>query len=243
VVLARVAAYVQTFVNGFTNVVAEEDFRQERSGSRRRLTSDFLLVQYPGLEREFLSFRDVAAVNGRPVRDQQDRLAKLFLEPFADARRRAEEITQAGSRHSLVPLGALSNPLLVIAFLQAHYQPQFRFALGPLEPDLGTRVRRLEFVELVVPAPERSARRAPPMAGKAWIDETTGRVLKTEIRTGVAPNTGITTVTFKFDPELGIDVPGEMLDSRADFRGLASYGRFRRFQVRTEEAIDEPQAR
>src|SRR5688572_33130222 len=42
VLLDRAAAYVHEFVVSFSNVVAEEDFRQEwLNGERRRLTSEF----------------------------------------------------------------------------------------------------------------------------------------------------------------------------------------------------------
>lgn len=116
VVMARVAASVQGFVDDFSNVVAEEEYLQQfrlRAG-RRRLTSDFLLVKYPGEEKLLLTFRDVLAVDGRPVRDQQERVTRLFLEPFADAVRRASEIQREGARHTLAR-GRLMDPLGVIA--------------------------------------------------------------------------------------------------------------------------------
>src|SRR5688572_5547832 len=76
----RAGAWVLRFVQDFANVVAEESMRQEyRAGSKRQLKSDFLLVKHPGQDRVFLAFRDVTEVNGRPVRDQQDRLTKLFM--------------------------------------------------------------------------------------------------------------------------------------------------------------------
>jgi len=47
--------------------------------------------------------------------------------------------------------------------------------------------------------------------------------------------------TYRHEPDLGIDVPAEMQDwypdGRGDIRGVATYGRFRRFQVKTEETI------
>ena len=47
---------------------------------------------------------------------------------------------------------------------------------------------------------------------------------------------------FKFDEMLGMDVPGEMRDwypdGNGEVRGVATYGRFRRFQVSTEEKIN-----
>jgi hypothetical protein len=247
--LRRAADYVADFVEGLSNVVAEEEYQQSfQSGpARRRLKSDFLLVKYPGMDREFLAFRDVIEVNGRPVTDQQDRLLKLFIEPYANPVARAAEIATASGRHS-VDRGRLANPLFVLAQLQSHYQPRFRFTLKGLASRLGSAVREVEMFEIKNPAPGQPL----PIHALAWIDEGTGRVLKTELREGRAPSTALTTTTFGTDPTLAIDVPVEMRDSfvlRAaggpvnatdQFNGVATYSRFRRFRVHAEEKIETP---
>src|SRR5687768_9837615 len=99
--LRRTAIYVAGFVEGLANVVAEEEYRQgfEASAPRRQLKSDFLLVKFPGKDTEFLAFRDVVEVNGRPVTDQQNRLLKLFIEPFTNPVARAAEIANESARH------------------------------------------------------------------------------------------------------------------------------------------------
>ena len=243
--LRRAADYVAEFVSGLTNVVAEEHYEQafEVSAPRRRLTSDFLLVKYPGEEKEFLAFRDVIEVDGRPISDQQDRLLKLFVEPFANPLRRASEIANESSRHSL-DRARLADPLFVLALLQAHYQPNFRFSLNGRDTKLGPAVREIELFQDGTPGGTSQGVRAA-----AWIEETTGRVVKTELRMGRAPNMALTTTTFGRDAALGIDVPVEMRDSylargggsRQDqFIGKATYTRFRRFQVHVDEKIDVP---
>jgi len=255
--LDRAAAYVKRFFSDFSNVVAEEDFRQAwQSGERRRLTSDFLLVGYPGSNGTWLAFRDVTAINGRPVRDQQERLTKLFLEPFGDAVRRAAEITREASRHSLVELEPISSPFVILAWLQPYYQPEFTYRVGDLETRSGIRLRALELEQILKPLPNVTPARASATRGVAWVDEATGRVVKTEARFGSGPNTTTVTTTFRFDDALGIHVPAEMRDSRVrpgagrtrlgslvdQFTGIATYKRFRRFAVRTQEEIDDPPA-
>jgi hypothetical protein len=109
--LRRIGAYTRRVVSAFNNVVAEERYEQRSAGGRRhRLLSDFLLVAYPGSTDVFLTFRDVREVDGKPVRDQQERITQLFLRPFANAASRARDISSAGQRHSL---GPLNNPLAV----------------------------------------------------------------------------------------------------------------------------------
>ena len=247
--LRRTADYLVQFVDGLTNVVAEEEYQQsfQTGPGRRRLKSDFLLVKYPGMDNEFMAFRDVIEVNGKLVTDQQDRLLKLFIEPYKNPVARASEIANAGGRHSL-DRGRLVNPLFVIAQLQRHYQPRFRFTLQGLAPALGPDVREVELIERV----NSVASQPRPIRARAWIEETTGRVVKTELRDGPAPTTALTATTFGLDPALGINVPLEMRDSyviRAmnggfdasdEFIGVAKYSRFRRFQVHAEEKIETP---
>ena len=80
-----------------------------------------------------------------------------------------------------------------------------------------------------------------PARGLLWIDETNGRVVKTRLQLGYWRIPPEVVTTYRHDEELGIDVPAEMRDwypdGRGDVRGVATYGRFRRFQVRTEETI------
>jgi len=78
-----------------------------------------------------------------------------------------------------------------------------------------------------------------------WIEEDTGRVVKTELQVGGTMSMIRVTTQFVFDDELGISVPAVMEDmyprtSGGEFRGKATYGKFRRFEVKTEETIEKP---
>jgi hypothetical protein len=247
--LSRTARYVGQFVAQFSNVVAEETIVQETTRPRRKRTirSDYLLVRYPG-DAAWHSFRDVAEVDGQPVRDQQERLTKLFLEPSSDALRRAGELQRAGARYNLLDIGSLNNPLLTLAFLQDSYRARFRFTLAGLDKDVGPTVRQVQFQEWKIPTILRgNSNRDVLSRGLVWIEEDTGRVVKTELRIGgqVAPTSIIT--LYKFDAALGINVPVEMHDwypdGNGEIKGVATYGRFRRFQVKTDEQIDAGKGR
>jgi len=238
--IPKATAYVHQFVDRFTNVVAEERYEQEITVPRRKrvLMSDFLLVKAPGDEL-WTSFRDVAEVDGKPVRDREDRLTKLFLQPSSNTLRRAAEIREAGARYNLADIGTLNNPLLVIALLQSQYVSRFRFNLAGLDKKLGPDVRIARFVEFQRPTVLKlNANGDLFSAGLVWIEEGTGRVVKTELQLGRAVR--ITTL-FTFDEDLGINVPSVMEDwypeRTGEFRGKATYGRFRRFEVKTEETI------
>ena len=109
--MTRTAGYVSQFVDQFANVVAEETLVQETSIPRRKRTikADFLLVRYPG-DTEWLQFRDVSEVDGKPVReDQQERLTKLFLEPSESALSATAALTGAATLALMSDIAARSG--------------------------------------------------------------------------------------------------------------------------------------
>jgi len=241
--LARAAAYVHQFVENFSNVVAEEVLQQEITIPRRKRTlrSDYLFTRLPG-DPAWTAFRDVFDVDGKPVRDHDERLMKLFVTPTRDWARRAADIQREGARHNLLDVGTLNNPLLAMAFLQDVYQPRFRFNLAGIEKSLGPKVRTIQFQEINGPTLIKGNSNADVFSrGLAWIEEDTGRVVKTELRLGSTRSPISIVTSFGPDEMLGIDVPKEMRewypDGTGELRGVATYGRFRRFQVKTEETV------
>lgn len=234
----RVGNYAVRFISAFSNIVSEEEYDQRftLASRKRRLKSDFLLVAYPGRSQVVMMFRDVREVDGKPVRDKQDRITKLFLEPFNSAAKRAQEIQREGLRLS-VDNGRLMDPLTVLGYLQPEYQGGFRISLGEPAKDLGPDIREL----ILSPAATRGR---TAKQSRAWVSETTGEIYKTELRSGFGARSEITTTTFAPDPALKIRVPVEMRDEVArgndDFIGTAKYSNFRRFEVRTDAAVDLP---
>jgi hypothetical protein len=231
--IERVADYVQRFIDVFSNVVAEEDYAQQYRGSRerRRLKSDFLLVAYPGNTTRVITFRDVLDVDGKPVGGKDERMTRLFMQPFDDALRRAREIQIDGSRRSLGET-VLADPLAVLVVLQRFYQKEFRITVGGRATQLGPDVRELTVVRVTAPGPRG-------FRARAWVAETSGEVVKTELS-----YQRLTTTTFRWDPGFRIHIPAEMNDEHTvrsgTVLGTATYGNFRRFQVRTETAVAAP---
>jgi hypothetical protein len=241
--LARAGAYVKGFVDKFSSVVAEETLEQEITVPHRKRTlrSDYLFVRFPG-EWSWTSFRDVFDVDGKPVRDREDRLLKLLMQPSSDAQRRVADIVGASARYNLLDIGTINHPLLAMAFMQDFYRPRFRFNTAGSEKSLGPKVRKVQFQEFQRPTIIKGNSNSDIFTrGLVWIDEDTGRIAKTELRIGsqTAPISVIT--LFKFDETLGMDVPSEMRDwypdRQGEVRGVATYGRYRRFQVTTSEAV------
>src|SRR5262245_8247999 len=237
--MVRVGDYVRRFVNAFSNVVAEERYEPGAGHrGRQRLRSDYLLVQSPGAQDRFMTFRDVVEVNGKPLRNQKERLTKLFMQPSENPIEQARAV----SAHSKQYLPPMTDPLLAVVFLQREYQARFRYTLGERDPGLAPEVRRIGFVETQSPTILGRADGSDlPAHGTAWVSETSGRIFKTELQLA-----GVTlTTVFGVDETLQIDVPIEMSESFSAsgvvVKSVARYSRFRRFGVRTDETIDTPE--
>jgi hypothetical protein len=239
--MARTHAYLVHFVRVFANVVAEEVYTQRLSNNARtrEIRSDFYLVSPSGAPG-WLQLRDVYAVDGRPVRDREERLARLVAEPRdVDWTSRAAEIGRESARYNLAQIGTFNVPLNALGFLQAQLADRFTFAAGPPDPKVALAARVVQFRETGAPLFS-----GVPLRGRAWIDEPTGAVLRTELLIGKALFPGRVVTTFRFDPAMGVHVPASMdewypLGSK-DLSGAATYGGFRRFAVTSEERFVTP---
>jgi hypothetical protein len=256
--LARVAAYVGEFARSFGSVVAEERYEQtirrvpgsnttsvQRGNTgpiQTTLVSDFLLVQIPG--EGWLPFRDVFERDGEQVRDREERLAKIFLSGSRTSLDQARAVMDESARYNIGNVQRNINvPTLVLTLLTDDHRGRFSYKVGKVDDD-GTVV---EFRETTRPTFVRTTNDNDlPVNGRVWVDAETGTVRRTELHAVDTSVEAHITVTYQLDAGLGVWVPARM-DERyrrgrdtVEVRGRATYSRFRRFQVKTTENIDEP---
>ena len=272
--LARATWYSIDFVDKLSQVVAEERYVQDSTvalatvpiigmgrgpasalnsqprgtAKHRELRADFLIVKSSG--DMWSPFRDVFEVDHIPVRDREERLAKLFLTNKPDRANSNDENARAIAEESArYNLGAvqrtINNPVFALLFLQPDVRSHFKFTPGKPDRKAGDDVRVVEYVEELRPTVIRGgAGRDMPAFGRFWIENATGRVVKAEVRVEVSDVKANLTTTFRTDDRLGIDVPAEfhedydLRDGRVS--GVASYSRFRRFQVNSSEELSPP---
>lgn len=256
-VLSRVSAYVREFHRSFGSVVSEERYEQTirrvliANGSSIRgdagpaattLVSDFLLVQVPG--EGWLPFRDVFERDGQQVRDREERLAKIFLSGSRSSFNQARAVMNESARYNIGNVQRNINvPTLVLTFLTDEQRDRFSFKPGKME-DEGAII---EYRETGHPTFVRTTNdRDLPVSGRLWVDEQTGTIRRTELN---AVDTGVeahVTVFYQQDQGLGMWVPARMEEryrrgrDTSEVRGVATYSRFRRFQVSTSESVDDP---
>jgi hypothetical protein len=256
--LGRAGWYVIDFIDKFSNVVSEETYLQDssvpmqsaallgRAGTAARnriLKSDFLLVSVNSAQ-EWVPFRDVFEVDNQPIRDREQRLAKLFLNPSPDALEQALSIQEESARYNLGNMRrTINNPVLGLVVVQPDFQPRFRYSLGKLDPKAGPGVWTVEYKEVATPAFIKGRSDLDLFAhGRLWIEAETGRILRTEVLLDQPSLRARITTSFRFDDRFGIAVPYEMqeeykFDSGTRVTAIATYSRFRRFDVSTDEAV------
>jgi hypothetical protein len=196
----------------------------------------------------WVPFRDVFEVDGRPVRDRQDRLRTLFLENPEQALKEGRRITEEGARYNIGNVfRTLNLPTLALVFLMPAHRGGFSFERHGLELLDAMRLVRLDYEEVGRPTVIRQADtdRDMPATGSLWLDPATGRIVRTLVRTSDGMFSMEMTVTYRRSEALGIWVPAEMKEAyiqRASqtISGSAKYSNFRRFQVKTEEKIAIP---
>jgi hypothetical protein len=240
--------YVATFVERFTNVVAEEHYIQDWKTNagvllvHRELKGDFLLTR-PAPAAPWLAFRDVFEVDGEKVRDHDDRLTALFLKPAATAMEEVQAIALESARYNVSNVSrTINQPLFTMIFLQPGYHAKFAYSVEKLDKSVGPDVWILQYKETARPTIVRGTmNRDLPAKGRFWIDAQTGRVAKTEIQLEDNLQSAQLTTTFAADDRFQIDVPQEMREQYAvkgnggKVTGVATYGRFRQFEITTTE--------
>jgi hypothetical protein len=258
-VLSRAAAYVADYQKRLAAIVSEEHYRQQAVNSARRnsgrqhreLRSDVLLVK-PGESGDWLQFRDVFEVDRKPVRDRDQRLYKLFVEAKADREHQVQIIQQESARYNIGPVQRTINiPIMGMLFFDRPNQPLSQFkrvesgnvkALASLAP--AADIWTVEFKETQSGTMVRGASgRDVPSHGRAWIDSTTGRILRTE---HISADTFVRAeidVSYRTEPGLDMLIPGDMRESYVVVQqagniviyGHATYSRVRQFTVTTTE--------
>jgi hypothetical protein len=269
-VLTRAGAYVEEFQRELSGIVAEETYLQEviprlgMNGSgrtqlqRRRLRSDLLLLR-PEESVSWLQFRDVFEVDGNAVRDRDERLTKIFLDPDQTTAERVDRIREESARYNIGGIARTMNvPVLPLAVLSPVNQPRFRFTVDdrrrnaapgsdlPQTPSfrVSAEVWVVRFTERLAPTIIHTGNDKNIFSrGRFWIEPSSGRVLMSEMITEDADVRGQINVSYQSEPLVGLLVPIEMRERytsqgyRATITGQATYGKFRRFQVDVNETL------
>lgn len=258
-VLARASDYVVDYGRALASVLAEERYAQrlvQRSTKKplrqRELLSEIAFVHLPN-STEWVSFRNVSAVDGIPLPEAAGRLERVFNDSAETLTERAQALAGESARYNLGPITRQINvPTLSLLFLHPVHKPLCWFDKES-EVDLAgervwvVQVRERDRGEVII----RGDGRHLPAEGRLWIVAANGRVVQTELVVkdfvrGRGDSKATVYVRWRHDPTLALWVPAEMTEAyegpwramtgprtseRYDIEGTATYSNYRRFTV------------
>jgi hypothetical protein len=256
--LEAAGSYAERYHQAFTTIVAEEHYVQNvvaplRSDSgtwalqsvgdgdkQRTLRSDVMLLRGVTGEDAWFFFRDVFEVDGKPVSSTRGRLEAWFRQSRDSFVHRARALALEQARFNLGDiLRTINVPLIALEFLLPRHQERFRFRLSGDTVVSGIEVTAVTYEERRRPTMIRTPDGDDIEArGTFWIEPGSGRVRRTELRTGERNPRQVRAaivVTYERNERLDMLVPVSMQERYSagsqEITGLASYSNFRRFET------------
>lgn len=198
--LERAGRYLQGYEQQISMVVAEELYTQtsqanSRSGTQTRmLKSDILMVDQG--TSGWTGFRDVFEVDGQPVRDHQNRLLARATAPLPDPLAQARRMAEEGARFNLGPVARTINmPTVALRFLRSIEQGRSSWKAGGRKTIDGHEVVELIFAEQDLPR-MIATRDQAAARGRFWVEEPTGRIVRSELTVETMGVSASVTATF-----------------------------------------------
>jgi len=255
-VLAGLSAYLENYDTRLSAVVADEVYRQTMdvrpststprvvvdpqqsklppSHADRVLRSDYALTRAADKEA-WVGYRDTFEVDGKPVRDHEDRLLRLLASgTLGSAARIADESSRFNLGNTIVTRN-INVPTLVLEMLHPRNQSRFSFSKAG-EETIGTaHTWRVAYTEKQRPTFIRNSNGRDRVShGFVWVDPTTGEIWRTSLTWDSVP-TGTITVTYGRVVNIDALVPLTMSEHYAagdlTLVGDAAYSHYRQFQT------------
>jgi hypothetical protein len=268
--LGWAAAYVATYEQSVAAFVFEEEYLQRVScvqaprfgglqslgglpPQSRRLRSEVVVINTGDLG--WVGFRDVFEVDGKPVRNREDRLQKLFVHPGDDALLRARAVANESARFNLGSVHRnLNYPTMALMFLREANQGRSRFSRGDSERLEGVATWVVRFQEASRPTLIGSRAKDVAASGQFWIEPDSGRVRRSRLSIQEERATGTFDVDYAPWPDLDILMPVSMKedisvrgcvftadpDGRETITGEARYSNVKRFTVDVTSNVAGP---
>ena len=246
VVLERLQQYLRDYAELLPATVAIERYQQSFGIERVLLESEFGIVRVPN-HPQWLGFRDVMKVNGKALAGRDRRLGALFENPTVSAIEQARRIARESARYNVGRVTrTINNPAVVLELLDSRNAHRMKFQKDREDRLNNSPVWIVRFVETSHPTIVRtSSLQDLPSSGHAWIDPSTGRLLRAQATIDSLPSVGRVNcdvdVTFQKPPQLDFWVPATMtercFDGTSMQQGEATYDNYRKFTVQTRESL------
>lgn len=242
--LARAADYHDSYKVRVSGATVEEHYSLTRLIAGRmetpvRFASDVVLLNVNG---RVIGLRDPFSVDNVRLREREARIVNLLAEPTLEGWRRAQGYAAEQNFRFLFDLIlTLNDPSLALQFISRDMQPKITYKVEKQEKLNGIAVTRIGFKEngdgtkpFVLGTKGNAA-----AAGRVWIDNATGAVLKTELWATSPNESVVNTVIYAKAAELDLWLPSKMtetyswkeMDDVASNRSVGAYGQRLSFQT------------
>ena len=257
-VIDAAAAYVKTYQDQLTYVIADETYTQQIRNQvppdktmprSRTLKSELFFLFAPG-DRTWMAIRDVAEVDGKPVDHRPDLKSALQTLP---AQQVAGTFKTYNSRFNLGHVVRNFNePTLSLLVLDARYRDSFTFERRRIARTGGATLVTLAFNERKPPWLIRDLSLRPVFSqGELLVEAGTGRIRRALLKAKIGGVQVELTTNYVADPRLGMWVPAlfreryedgidaggarsRLLTSSGQYEEIiceAKYTNFRRFET------------
>jgi hypothetical protein len=268
--VADATRYVQQFEKDFAVVISDENCTQHVRGSDppiapdypvpssiadRSLQSEMLFMWVPE-DRQWLSVRNVLAVDGKPISGNAEMLELALKSPRAERDSTLRRLAELSARFNLGSVRrTFNNPTLALQFLDSGYRSRFRFSVkGPARDraDASSGLVKIDFAERQRPTVIQDRGKDLPSTGTLWVRPSDGVIVRTLLSVVGTDTTPASTITVEYRPDdrLKMWVPsrmeeryrvihladnaGSMLRDQTRFEeidSVARYSNFRRFET------------
>ncbi|HUF46650.1 MAG TPA: hypothetical protein VMM93_02480 [Vicinamibacterales bacterium] len=241
-VAAAASKYIAEYQKAFSFLIADEMYRQEVEREdlpteRRQLEGEIYMMYLPA-DDEWITVRDVARVDGRPVADRED-LRRLLLSNTDRGL-----VDRIANRNAAFNIGTVirnfNEPTLPLLVLSEKKRATSRYKRTGLQKEGDVMLVTVSFEEQRRPTLVSSATGGAVFAkGSFVIEAGTGRVRETHFELEDGRVKARLTTTYAFEERLDLWVPSvfrERYERRHRGSGLevvtgeATYTNYKRFQ-------------
>jgi hypothetical protein len=247
--IERVAAYVNTYAQRASVLVATERYNQTVTGPRppgtagaAQTVAEFAIVKTSGSQR-WIGFRDVVEADGKPITDHRDRLLSIVTDPAGDVDQ-ARRLSDESARFNIGPISRNFNvPTTALLFFIPENLKRFSFKLERVEGN----ETRISYRETHRPTLIRTPNGTPVATGGELFADNDGVVHRTILRGhmyGEARGAGMQIeftidVRYTHDEQIGMWLPSVMTEEYISFQNpsttrietRADYSNYRRFET------------
>jgi hypothetical protein len=242
-VVRTAATYLTEYQKAFSYIVADETYIQrlefnDLPAQTRRITGELFMTYLP-VDEEWITVRDVATVDGRPVEAGENLRALLQTSGYSEV---VERVANHNARFNIgTIIRNFNEPTLPLLILDPRRKDRIRFKRTAMEGDGDATMVTVEFEEKDRPTVVSSAAGGPVYSkGALVIEAATGRVRQTQFEHKDGRVTARLVTTYSPDEKLDLWVPARFeeryeLEQRSGRRetvyGEATYTNYRKFVV------------